>query len=314
MRATRIFTPLLLAGVSLLAAASVNADPGGSGGSSGSGGQSPSMSASRFDAAGEYRKGIEALKANRFAEAKKSFVKILGVAPRDANTNYLAGLASAGLNDLKGAVRYYEKAARADRNLIPARQDLAVTLAKLGDRAKAEAELAKLRQSEAKCAATCPQAAALKGAIDAVTAALGGSPTAQLRTRPGLLFESAKLGDAAYLSAVGLINEGRYDAAIAELEQARTTFGAHPDILTYLGFANRKLGRFEVAENYYRQALAAAPEHRGATEYYGELMVERGDLDGARQMLAKLDEQCSFGCAEADELRRWIDAKRAPAS
>ena len=36
-----------------------------------------------------------------------------------------------------------------------------------------------------------------------------------------------------------------------------TAFGAHPDILTYLGFANRKLGRFDVAEDYYRQALAA---------------------------------------------------------
>jgi Tfp pilus assembly protein PilF len=81
-----------------------------------------------------------------------------------------------------------------------------------------------------------------------------------------------------------------------------------------LGFANRKLGRFEIAEDYYRQALASAPQHRGATEYYGELMVERGDISGAQQMLARLEAQCSFGCAEADELRRWIDAKRAPAS
>jgi tetratricopeptide (TPR) repeat protein len=267
----------------------------------------------QFDAAAEYRKGVAALKANQFAEAKKSFVKVLGVAPRDAKTNYLAGLASAGLNDLKGAVRYYEKALRADRDLIPARQDLAVALTRLGDRAKAEAELAKLRQSEAKCG-SCPQAAAIKSAIAAVSAALGQGPTAELRTRPGLLFESARLGDAAYLTAVGLINEGRYEAAIAALQDARTTFGPHPDILTYLGFANRKLGRLKVAESYYLQALAAEPEHRGATEYYGELMVERGDLGGAREMLAKLEEQCSFGCAEADELRRWIDAKRAPAS
>lgn len=314
MRAARFrLSPFLFAGVSLLAAAAM-ADPGGSGGSTGSGGQSPSMSAPSFDAAAEYRKGIEALKANQFAQAKKAFVKVLGVAPRDANVNYLAGLSAAGLNDLKGAAKYYDKAVKADGKLIPARQDLAVTLAKLGDRAKAEAELAKLRQMDAKCAATCPQAAEIKSAIAAVTAALGGSPTAQLRTRPGLLFESAKLGDAAYLSAVGLINEGRYEAAIAALDDARTTFGAHPDILTYLGFANRKLHRFEVAESYYRQALAAAPEHRGATEYYGELMVERGDLKGATRMLARLEAQCSFGCAEADELRRWIDAKRAPAS
>jgi tetratricopeptide (TPR) repeat protein len=304
---------LLLIGTSLLAAAAI-ANPGGSGGSMGSGGQRPSITAPDFDAADEYRKGIEALKAERFADAKSAFGKVLGVAPRDANTNYLAGLAAVGLNDLKGAVKFFERAAKADRNLVPARQDLAVTLAKLGDRAKAEAELAKLKQIQAKCASTCPQAAALDKAIAAVTAALAGSPQAELRTRPGLLFESARMGDVAYLVAVGLINEGKFEAAIESLEDAKTTFGGHPDILTYLGFANRKLGRFELAESYYLQALAAAPDHRGATEYYGELMAERGDLTGAMRMLAKLEAQCSFGCAEADELRRWIDAKRSPAS
>ena len=43
-------------------------------------------------------------------------------------------------------------------------------------------------------------------------------------------------------------------------------------------------------------------------------MVERGDIAGARKMLAKLENQCRFGCAEADELRRWIIAGRAPQS
>jgi AcrR family transcriptional regulator len=99
---------------------------------------------------------------------------------------------------------------------------------------------------------------------------------------------------------------GRYDDAIARLQDASLTFGPHPDILTYLGFANRKLGRFGIAESYYRQALASAPRHVGATEYFGELMVERGDLAGARRMLAKLEDYCDFGCAEVDELRRWI--------
>lgn len=304
---------LILLGTLVVSAASY-ASPGGSGGSMGSGGQSPSMSAPQFDAAEEYRKGVEALQASRFADAKKSFVKVLGVAPRDAATNYLAGLSLVGLNDLKGAVKYFDRAVHSDPKLVAAHQDLAVTLAKLGDRPKAEAELAKLKEIQAKCAATCAEAADLDKAVASVTAALGGSPQAQLRTRPSLLFESARLGDAAYLTAVGLINEGRYEAAIASLQAARTTFGAHPDILTYLGFANRKLGRYDVAESYYRQALATAPTHRGATEYYGELMVERGNLKGAKHMLAKLEAQCSFGCAEAEELRRWIDARHEPAS
>ena len=63
---------LLLLGTTLVATVG-QASPGGSGGgggSMGSGGQSPSMSAPDFDAAEEYRKGVEALKASQFADAK----------------------------------------------------------------------------------------------------------------------------------------------------------------------------------------------------------------------------------------------------
>ncbi|KPF77092.1 hypothetical protein IP88_06325 [alpha proteobacterium AAP81b] len=129
-----------------------------------------------------------------------------------------------------------------------------------------------------------------------------------------MLLAASDFGDGQYLAAVALINERRYDEAIAALQAARGVFGPHPDILTYLGFANRKLGRFAIAEGYYRAALAAAPGHRGATEYFGELMVERGDLAGARRMLATLDGQCRFGCTEAEELRAWIVAGRSPHS
>ena len=165
-----------------------------------------------------------------------------------------------------------------------------------------------------KCAGACAKAAEIGRAVEALTAAIGTPPQARLETRPSLLFASTAGGDHAYLDAVGLINEGRYEAAIEALDAARATFGPHPDVLTYLGFANRKLRRYDVAETYYRTALAAAPDHRGATEYYGELMAERGDIEGAERMLAKLEVGCDFGCAEADELRRWIEAARSRAS
>ncbi|MFL6729988.1 MAG: tetratricopeptide repeat protein, partial [Sphingomicrobium sp.] len=273
----------------------------------------PSMSAPEFDAAAEYRSGIDALKASRFADAKKSFNKVLGVAPTDANANFLAGLADAGLNDLKSAAKHYERAVRNDGKMVEAHQELAVTYAKLGQRDKAQAELVKLQKLEAACGA-CENAAKLKDAINAVQAALGAPPQARLETQPPLLFASAAGGDHAYLDAVGLINEHRYSDAIASLERAKAAFGAHPDILTYLGFANRKLHRYDVAERYYRQALAAEPKHKQATEYFGELMVERGNIGEAKALLAKLDSICTFGCFEADELRQWIAAKGKPAS
>jgi len=74
------------------------------------------------------------------------------------------------------------------------------------------------------------------------------------------------------------------------------------------------MGRLDVAEGFYQAALAEAPGHRGATEYYGELKVLRGDDPGARKMLAALEDQCPFGCIEAQDLRRWIDRGGDPAS
>ena len=297
----------------LLPVSAVQAVNGG-GMSSGGMPSAPSASVPQVDAAAEHRKGLEALQAQRFAEAKKAFARVLGVAPRDANTNYLAGLAHAGLGDLKGARKHYERAVKFDSSMVAARQELGVTYAKLGVQDKAQAELASLNAMAASCGETCPNAASIKSAVAAVTAAMAQGPQARLSTQPGLLFANAESGDRTYFDAVGLINERRYEDAIIKLQAARATFGRHPDVLTYLGFANRKLGRYDVAETYYRQALKVAPNHKGATEYFGELMVERGDRAGAAKMLAKLERICTFGCAEADELRSWIETGSSSAS
>ena len=139
----------------------------------------------------------------------------------------------------------------------------------------------------------------------AVEAAMNGK--AQASYGPALeALADAAAADATYYRAVSAINRGEYETGLHHLKTAALAFGPHPDILTYQGFANRKLARFTTAEAYYNRALAIAPEHLGALEYYGELKVERGDLTGARAHLAKLDTLCSFGCFEAEELRGWI--------
>jgi tetratricopeptide (TPR) repeat protein len=297
--------PLLIMTTPLFAAG------GGGGGGSGS---SPSASAAQYDPAVEYQKGIAALKVKDFKGAKTAFDHVIAVAPRDANSHYLAGLSRTGLKDWKGAKRYLEKAVKLDANLIGAHRELGVTYAMLGDKAKATATKSALETKSSSCAGTCPETADLKAAIDAITAALAAPAKVSDRGTESLLFASTAQGDSLYLGAVAEINEGRYEAAIATLKSSQSSFGPHPDILTYLGFANRKLGRFDEAERYYRDALAVAPNHRGATEYFGELMVERGDMAGAKMMLARLDTQCQFGCAEAEELRRWIAEGRSPHS
>lgn len=275
----------------------------------GGGGMSSMPSAPSYDPAVEYQKGVDALGQNRFADAKKAFDRVLSVVANHAPANYLAGAARVGLNDQKGAVRYFQRAIKYDDNLIMAHKGYGLALISMGQKDKAAAELADLRARAEKCGTSCPQAADLKDAVTAIDAAMGGSPQAMFDRAPGLLLSNSA-GDAIYLEAVSLINEKRYADAIASLHKAEARFGPHPDILTYLGFAHRKQKQFDVAETYYLQALAVAPEHRGATEYYGELMVERGDLEGARAKLAQLDRICSFGCYEAEELRRWIESGR----
>jgi tetratricopeptide (TPR) repeat protein len=202
-------------------------------------------------------------------------------------------------------VRFFERAIKYDDTMIQAHKEYGVALAALGQKDKAQAELDALKARAAKCGESCAEAPALKDAIAAIATQMG-VPQARIETAPSLMFASAQGGDQAYLDAVALINEHRYEDAIASLHRAEKAFGPHPDVLTYLGFANRKLKRYDIAESYYLAALRIAPNHRGATEYYGELMVERGDFAGAKVKLAALDKVCSFGCYEAEELRRWI--------
>ena len=103
-----------------------------------------------------------------------------------------------------------------------------------------------------------------------------------------------------------LIEAGKYQQAIDRLATALAENPDDPDLLNLYAFSNRKLEHFEVALEYYRKALSIEPEHLGANEYLGELYLQLGQLEQARERLAVLDEACFFGCAEFDELERAI--------
>ena len=287
-------------------------DASASGGGMGGGGGLPSVTQPTFDPAVEYQQGEAALQAGKFRDAERHFDNALSADPDNAQTLYMMGLAKAGHGDMKGAAHAYERSLKVDGQQIQARRDYAVTLVKLGQADKAQAQLAILKTRADACGDTCPEAGDLRAALAAVQAALSPAPGAAAAPASLLLIDP-KAGDGAYVQAVRLINDHRYQDALVALGRAEAAFGPHPDVLTYTGYAWRKLGQYDRAETYYRQALAIAPNHRGATEYYGELMVERGDLPGARRMLARLETLCSFGCVESEDLRRWIE-KGPPAS
>ena len=120
-----------------------------------------------------YKDSVDALKEKRWADAKVSLGYLLQVTPEDASTNFLAGLADAGLGDWQAARRHYEAAVRYDRKLVQAQQELAVTYARLGNFKKSEERLHELERQSAACGGTCPDAAKLQAAIAVVKKALG---------------------------------------------------------------------------------------------------------------------------------------------
>jgi tetratricopeptide (TPR) repeat protein len=258
------------------------------------------------DPAADYRRGVDALKAGKFKDADRSFSYVLEATPKDSNVWLLSGLAKAGKNDLKGAQRAYERSVQYDDKNIDAHRELGLTYAKTNQAPKAQKELDALKAKSEVCKEACPDAAKLKASISALQGAMGAGKAAEL-SKPSLMFASVADGDNAYNAAVSLINEKRYDEALAQLDTAARVFGPHPDVLTYIGYTYRKMGRYDDAEKYYTEALKVAPNHKPATEYYGELKVERGDLAGAKMLLAKLDNLCAYACPEEQELRRWID-------
>jgi tetratricopeptide (TPR) repeat protein len=270
----------------------------------------------RYDPTVEYEKGTADLQAGKYRDAVTDFQHVVDATPRAANAWLMLGMSKAGAGDEKGAEKAYEKSVKLDDTSIEAHRELALSLIKLKQTDKANAELAALKSRAATCNDTCSDAADLKAAIDAVQAALAapGSPSASNAAPASLSVATPEAGDGAYVKAVSLINERRWDEALASLEKAEQAIGPHPDILTYKGYVWRKKGDWAQAESYYRQALAMDPNHRGATEYYGELKVLEGDMAYAKAMLAKLDAACTYGCAEAEELRLWIDHGGDPAS
>lgn len=101
-----------------------------------------------------------------------------------------------------------------------------------------------------------------------------------------------------------------YTAALAELRDlAEDT--QQPDVYNLMGYTLRKTGDFKTSLTYYTKALELQPDHKAAREYLGELYVETGNLDKAKEQLAALAKLCPNGCEEREDLQKAISAKSA---
>jgi tetratricopeptide (TPR) repeat protein len=268
----------------------------------------PSKTTANDDTASHFRNGKNYLESGLLDPAIKEFAKVLAVVPGDADALYYMGLAKLGKNEDMEAKNYLAKSVLIDGSNPAAREQLGLVSRKLDDKDRAIKERDALAEMVKKCGSNCD--AKLTTAFNSLDSAIKSGGKGDKKSS-SLMFEHGRDGDVLYKQAAAEINEGHYEKAIALLKDSAKAIGPHPDILNYLGYANRKLGHYDTAIRYYREALAINPNHLGANEYLGELYAELGDIGRARVQLATLDRLCAFGCAEHEDLAKQIKTASA---
>lgn len=112
--------------------------------------------------------------------------------------------------------------------------------------------------------------------------------------------------------AIALVWAEEFAEAEPLLQAALKRNPKNPDGWNYLGFATRKLGNFEDAQQYYFNALRLDPEHLKAMEYLGELYLQTGEPQLARDLLDRITELCpATECEERDTLAAAIETYAA---
>ena len=109
-----------------------------------------------------------------------------------------------------------------------------------------------------------------------------------------------------YHAAYALIyDKDDYQAGITALRALAHDNNA--DVATLLGYASRKLGRYDDAKYWYDKALAADPKHALTWSYYGMWHAEQGNLLKAKDDLEQVRLICGTECKEYVALKEVID-------
>jgi len=153
----------------------------------------------------------------------------------------------------------------------------------------------------------------------AIVAALLASASALAMATGGGRPQLPDAGDD-YGLAQQLVQRQEFAAAIPHLESALKLHPKNADILNDLGYAHRMVGAGEQGDardkdfaqslDFYQQALALDPNHRGVHEYLGELYLQMNKPDEAKHELEVLTTLCPDGCPERDTLAKAIAGKR----
>jgi Flp pilus assembly protein TadD len=144
-----------------------------------------------------------------------------------------------------------------------------------------------------------------------LTLILGLGLAPSLLPAPALAVDNMSSTDAPDLTSVrAKLKAKDYAAALTELRDLAEDV-QQADVYNLLGFALRKTGDFKTSLTYYTKALELQPDHKAAREYLGELYVETGNMEKAKEQLSALTKLCPSGCEEREDLQKAINAKSA---
>lgn len=118
----------------------------------------------------------------------------------------------------------------------------------------------------------------------------------------------------AVLDQDSLFESGREFAYAGQYEQALAIFARAPDqldprILNLKGFSYRKLGQIEKGMAHYKHSIAIDPKYALVREYYGEALLQIGDLAAAKSQLKQIHEIC-----ETDNCQSYVQLHAAISS
>jgi Flp pilus assembly protein TadD len=151
----------------------------------------------------------------------------------------------------------------------------------------------------------------LQSILTGMTLIVGLGLAPVLLSAPAYAVDNMSSTDAPDLTSVrAKIKAQDYAAALAELRDLAEDV-QQPDVYNLLGYTLRKTGDVKTSLTYYTKALELQPDHKAAREYLGELYVETGNLEKAKEQLAILAKLCPGGCEEREDLQKAISAKSA---
>ena len=125
--------------------------------------------------------------------------------------------------------------------------------------------------------------------------------------------------DSDYADGVEAFEREDWPAMLESMRKVVDRRPHHDNAWAHIGFALRRMGRYDEALEAYDRSLSLNPHNRRAMEYLGEAYLGLDRYEEAKVMLDRLAEECrrvrvSFsndgftdGCDEFVQLRRAID-------